>query len=47
MTRSRSNNEGNVPAITAEYLHKRATAGLIVSENFEYQSSGFYQCTGI
>jgi N-ethylmaleimide reductase len=30
MTRSRSNNEGNVPtALTAEYYEQRATAGLI------------------
>jgi N-ethylmaleimide reductase len=32
MTRSRSNNEGNVPTNTAEYYAQRATAGLIVSE---------------
>src|SRR6478609_7131906 len=33
MTRSRSNNEGNVAtALTAEYYAQRATAGLIITE---------------
>ncbi|MBQ0908565.1 alkene reductase [Flavobacterium sp. F-328] len=50
MTRSRSNNEGNVPtALTAEYYAQRATAGLIVSEGtfVSTKAVGFINVPGI
>ena len=50
MTRSRSNNEGNVPtALTAEYYTQRATAGLIVSEGtfVSTKAVGFINVPGI
>ncbi|WP_426063603.1 alkene reductase [Flavobacterium sp. DSP2-3-1] len=50
MTRSRSNNEGNVAtALTAEYYAQRATAGLIVSEGtfVSTKAVGFINVPGI
>lgn len=50
MTRSRSNNEGNVAtALTAKYYEQRATAGLIVSEGtfVSTKAVGFINVPGI
>jgi N-ethylmaleimide reductase len=50
MTRSRSNNEGNVPtALTAEYYEQRATAGLIISEGVPVSTKavGYINVPGI
>ncbi len=50
MTRSRSNNEGNVAAaLTAQYYQQRATAGLIITEGtfISPQAIGFVNVPGI
>ena len=50
MTRSRSNNKGNVPtALTAQYYDQRATAGLIVTEGtfVSTKAVGFINVPGI
>ena len=50
MTRSRSNNKGNVPtALTAQYYEQRATAGLIVTEGtfVSTKAVGFINVPGI
>ena len=50
MTRSRSNNEGNVAtALTAEYYEQRASAGLIISEGtfVSKKAVGFINVPGI
>ena len=50
MTRSRSNNEGNLPtALTAEYYEQRATAGLIITEGtfVSTKAVGFINVPGI
>lgn len=50
MTRSRSDNEGNVPtSLTAEYYEQRATAGLIISEGVPVSTKavGYINVPGI
>jgi len=50
MTRSRSNNKGNVPtALTAQYYEQRATAGLITTEGtfVSTKAVGFINVPGI
>lgn len=50
MTRSRSDNEGNLPtALTAEYYEQRATAGLIISEGVPVSTKavGYINVPGI
>lgn len=50
MTRSRSNNKGNVPtALTAQYYEQRATAGLIITEGtfVSTKAVGFINVPGI
>ena len=50
MTRSRSDNEGNVPTyLTAEYYEQRATAGLIISEGVPVSTKavGYINVPGI
>ncbi len=50
MTRSRSNNDGNIPtALTAEYYEQRASAGLIITEGtfVSPQAVGFINVPGI
>ena len=50
MTRSRSDNEGNLPtALTAEYYEQRASAGLIVSEGVPVSTKavGYIHVPGI
>ena len=50
MTRSRSNNEGNVAtALTAKYYEQRATAGLIITEGtfVSTKAVGFINVPGI
>lgn len=50
MTRSRSDNEGNVPtSLTSEYYEQRATAGLIISEGVPVSTKavGYINVPGI
>jgi N-ethylmaleimide reductase len=50
MTRSRSDNEGNVPtSLTAEYYEQRATAGIIISEGVPVSTKavGYINVPGI